>query len=155
MRPFWRIPSASLQQFLVLSFFVAQIYSYAGDNGGLEIKVTVPVDCERKTKVGDHIHVHYKGTLQSDGSEFDSSFGRGEPFAFTIGKGMVIKGWDEGLLDMCIGEGRTLTIPPDLGYGTTGTGPIPPDATLGMYDSVMGRSGLMFRVQFSRPSSSL
>lgn len=52
----------------------------------------------------------YKGTLQSDGSKFDSSYDRGQPFSFVLGKHRVIKGWDQGLLDMCIGEARTLTI---------------------------------------------
>lgn len=155
MRPFWRIPSASPERLVILSIFVAQICCYARDNGDLEIKVTKSVNCDRKTDVGDRIHVHYKGTLQSDGSEFDSSYRRTEPFAFILGRGQVIKGWDEGLLDMCIGEARTLTIPPELGYGSRGRGPIPPNSTLGMYGSVMGRSQLMFEVQFSRPSLSL
>lgn len=61
---------------------------------------------------------------------FDESYKRGKPFAFTLGAGQVIAGWDEGLLDMCIGEGRKLIIPPELGYGKSGNGPIPPSATL-------------------------
>jgi FKBP-type peptidyl-prolyl cis-trans isomerase len=76
----------------------------------------------------------YKGTLQSDGSKFDSSYDRGKPFRFTIGKGQVIKGWDQGLLDMCIGEGRKLIIPPNLAYGNRPMGnTIPAGSTLSMF----------------------
>lgn len=74
--------------------------------------------------------MHYTGTLE-DGTKFDSSVDRGEPFAFQLGVGQVIKGWDEGLLDMCPGDKRKLTIPSDKAYGKAGAGDvIPPDATL-------------------------
>lgn len=73
----------------------------------------------------------YTGTLASDGSKFDSSHDREKPFDFIIGTGQVIKGWDQGLLDMCIGEKRKLKIPPSLGYGDRGAGgKIPGGATL-------------------------
>ena len=98
----------------------------------LGIEVTQAKDCTRKTQDGDKITVNYKGTLESDGSQFDSSYDRGTPFKFTLGKGQVISGWDQGLLDMCIGEGRKLTIPLSMGYGSGGTGPIPGGATLSM-----------------------
>lgn len=72
----------------------------------LKIDVTLPVECDRKTVKGDVIEVHYKGTLASNGNKFDASYDRGTPFSFHLGAGRVIKGWDEGLLDMCIGEKR-------------------------------------------------
>lgn len=94
---------------------------------------TITNECDRKTQRGDSISVHYRGTLASDGSEFDASYNRGQPLDFTVGKGQVIKGWDEGLLDMCIGDKRTLTIPPEFGYGERAMGPIPAGSTLGEF----------------------
>ncbi|EAT89401.2 hypothetical protein SNOG_02670 [Parastagonospora nodorum SN15] len=86
----------------------------------LGIETTRPATCTRKSRNGDKLSMNYRGTLQSDGSQFDSSFDRGVPFTFKLGAGQVIKGWDQGLLDMCPGEARTLTIPPGLGYGKFG-----------------------------------
>jgi len=82
-------------------------------------------------KAGDNVSVLYAGKLQ-DGTEFDSSAKHGnEPIDFVLGKGMVIKGWDEGLEGMQVGEKRVLVIPPSLGYGEQGAGGvIPPNATL-------------------------
>ena len=76
------------------------------------------------------VSVHYQGRLE-DGTVFDDSHKRGEPITFTLGKGQVIKGWDQGIEGMAVGEKRTLTIPPELGYGEQGAGDvIPPNATL-------------------------
>jgi hypothetical protein len=83
-----------------------------------------------EAKKGDQVSVHYTGTL-TDGTKFDSSLDRNQPFDFTLGAGMVIKGWDEGVAGMRKGGKRRLTIPSALGYGKTGSPPsIPPDATL-------------------------
>ncbi|CAG0884140.1 unnamed protein product [Darwinula stevensoni] len=98
-----------------------------------ELKIEVvfkPEECERKTVEKDMLTMHYTGTLE-DGKEFDSSYKRNQPFSFQIGVGHVIKGWEQGLLDMCIGEKRKLIIPPHLGYGEAGAGDvIPAGATL-------------------------
>ncbi len=83
---------------------------------------------------GTHISVHYTGWLFNDGKQgpkFDSSKDRGEPFAFPLGAGHVIRGWDEGFAGMKVGGVRKLTIPPEMGYGARGAGGvIPPNATL-------------------------
>lgn len=78
---------------------------------------------------GKMVTVHYTGWL-TNGTKFDSSVDRGTPFVFPLGKGSVIKGWDQGVKGMKVGGKRKLTIPPSLGYGEGGVGPIPPNATL-------------------------
>jgi FKBP-type peptidyl-prolyl cis-trans isomerase len=81
-------------------------------------------------KSGDTVDVHYTGWL-TDGTKFDSSLDRGQPFSFRLGAGKVIKGWDEGVAGMQPGGKRKLTIPPALGYGQRGAGGvIPPNAEL-------------------------
>ncbi|WYZ43881.1 hypothetical protein EsH8_VII_000317 [Colletotrichum jinshuiense] len=108
----------------------------------VNIEVTQAVECDRKSKNGDKLTMHYRGTLQADGKQFDASYDRGTPFSFKIGSGQVIKGWEQGLLDMCIGEKRTLTIPPELGYGSRGMGPIPGGSTLVFETELVGIDGV-------------
>ena len=90
-----------------------------------------------EAKRGDKVTVHYTGWLYNNGQKgkkFDSSVDRGEPFAFNLGAGQVISGWDQGVAGMKVGGKRTLIIPPALGYGARGAGGvIPPNATL-MFD---------------------
>ena len=79
---------------------------------------------------GQTVSVHYTGRL-TDGTKFDSSLDRGQPFSFTLGRGQVIQGWDLGVAGMKVGGQRELTIPPEEGYGDRGAGGvIPPNATL-------------------------
>lgn len=81
-------------------------------------------------KRGDTVTVHYTGWL-TDGTKFDSSVDRDQPFLFVLGAGQVIQGWDEGVAGMRVGDKTRLTIPPDLAYGKQGyPGAIPPNATL-------------------------
>ena len=100
------------------------------DSGLLVEHISKPDSCDRVARNGDMLEMHYTGTLE-DGKKFDSSYDRSEPFKFQIGVGQVIKGWEEGVLGMCIGEKRRLTVPPALGYGDQGAGDIiPGGATL-------------------------
>jgi FKBP-type peptidyl-prolyl cis-trans isomerase len=90
----------------------------------------VAVGSGAEALAGSTVKVHYTGTLKN-GTKFDSSRDRNEPFEFTLGKGMVIQGWDKGVVGMKVGGKRKLTIPSELGYGDKGSPPkIPPKATL-------------------------
>jgi len=103
-----------------------------GDGGILkEILIPAPADARGPPPVGSKVKAHYTGTLVSDGSKFDSSVDRGDPFEFTIGQGQVIKGWDDGFASMKVGEKAKLTIRSDYGYGDSGSPPkIPAKASL-------------------------
>merc|ERR1711981_1386870 len=100
-------------------------------DSGLKVEyVSKPDTCDKVARNGDMLSMHYTGTLE-DGKKFDSSYDRSEPFKFQIGVGQVIKGWEEGVLGMCVGEKRKLIVPPALGYGDQGAGDIiPGGATL-------------------------
>lgn len=101
------------------------------------IKVDQKVGTGKEAVSGKMVSVHYTGWLfdttapKNRGTKFDSSVDRGEPFTFRLGGGQVIRGWDEGVAGMKVGGKRTLTIPPEMGYGANGAGGvIPPNATL-------------------------
>ena len=95
---------------------------------GLKMKVNVEGTGTKPTS-GQTVVAHYRGTLE-DGTKFDSSFDRNQPFEFPVGTGRVIKGWDEAFMNMNVGTHATLTIPPELGYGSRNMGTIPPNSTL-------------------------
>ena len=99
-------------------------------DGGCVKKVLVKGTGTDRPETGSEVTVHYTGTLL-DGTKFDSSVDRGDPFKFKLGVGQVIKGWDEGVASMLKGEKAILTCKPDYAYGARGSPPtIPPDATL-------------------------
>ena len=124
---------------LVLLALVAAACSQTPPAAGGSSEVTTPsglkytdlvVGSGAQPQTGQTAVVHYTGWLL-DGKKFDSSKDRGQPFSFPVGRGRVIKGWDEGVATMKVGGTRRLTVPPDLGYGAQGAGGvIPPNATL-------------------------
>jgi len=122
--------------FRTVALFALAAVAFAADDVDIKV-ISKPDECTKLTKAGDQLGMHYTGTIAKSsekgtpGKQFDSSVGRGKPFDFTLGQGQVIKGWDQGLLGMCVGEKRELTIPPSLGYGDAGAGgDIPAGATL-------------------------
>ncbi|KAI3667906.1 hypothetical protein L6452_42976 [Arctium lappa] len=116
---------------LILLIAATLVSAKSGDVTELQIGVKhKPTSCAVQAHKGDKIKVHYRGKLTDD-TVFDSSFERGTPFEFELGSGQVIKGWDQGLLGMCVGEERKLKIPAKMGYGDRGSPPtIPGGATL-------------------------
>lgn len=124
----------NLKRTLITSLFVALVCKRGTSSstvrqGHVDVKITLQTECGRKTRIGDTISVHYNGTLE-DGTLFDSSHNHDHPIAFALGLGEVIRGWDQGLLDMCVGDERTLTIPSSLAYGNRVVGAIPAGSTL-------------------------
>jgi len=102
---------------------------------GLKIEhVSRPDACEKTAESGNQLSMHYTGTLLSDGTKFDSSVDRNEAFKFQLGVGQVIKGWDEGIVGMCVGEKRKLTVPPELAYGDQGAGDVIPGGATLVFD---------------------
>ena len=107
---------------------------------GVEIKTTKPGDNASFPQLGQTVKVHYTGRL-TDGTVFDSSRTRGAPFEFKIGLGQVIRGWDEGVAQMSLGQQATLICSPDFAYGSRGyPGVIPPMATLEFDVELLGIS---------------
>lgn len=125
-----------MKVFVVLSVLAVSVS--CGDvettPSGLKVEyLTKPDSCEKQAKNGDMLEMHYTGTLE-DGKKFDSSRDRAEPFKFQIGVGQVIKGWEEGVQGMCVGETRKLMVPPELGYGDQGAGDIIPGGATLIFD---------------------
>ena len=130
--------SSNFKRCVLLALFATFLLPLAGlaaeepmvkTSSGLQYADLV-VGSGREAHAGETATVHYTGTLV-DGTKFDSSKDRNQPFPFRLGAGRVIKGWDEGVEGMKIGGIRKLVIPPQLGYGARGAGArIPPNATL-------------------------
>lgn len=119
--------------------FIKEMAELITTNSGLQYN-DIQIGSGESASSGKTASVHYTGWLL-DGTKFDSSVDRGQPLEFTIGKGMVIAGWDEGVASMNVGGKRELIIPPDLAYGSRGAGGvIPPDATLRFEVELLGLS---------------
>ena len=114
-----------------LAFVACGGNNVTGDSGTVGV-VDLVVGTGATAAIGDTVTVNYVGTL-TNGTKFDSSYDRNQPFTFLLGAGQVIAGWDQGVPGMKVGGKRRLTIPPSLAYGSQGRGVIPPNTTL-MFD---------------------
>ena len=112
----------------LVSLFTSNTIEMISQNQHVLIKDTV-LGSGDTAEIGNRVTVHYTGHFV-DGKVFDSSISRNEPFQFVLGKGQVIKGWDEGISGMKVGGKRNISIPPELGYGPNDYGPIPGNSTL-------------------------
>jgi FK506-binding protein 14 len=121
-------------RFLAALCLAAAIFAQQDGFTLIEV-ISKPDPCERLSKAGDQMVMHYTGWLEKDGTKFDSSYDRPNPFTFVLGQGQVIKGWDQGLIGMCKGEKRKLTVPPEMGYGDRGAGNIIPGGATLVFDT--------------------
>ncbi|KAG7240508.1 hypothetical protein INR49_026792 [Caranx melampygus] len=130
----WKLVSCTLCLFVCSQLSPWSVWATADDLDE-EVKIEVlfkPEQCDPKSKKGDLINVHYDGFLAKDGSQFycSRSDRTGHPQWFVLGVGQVIKGLDIGIMDMCPGEKRKITVPPALAFGEKGKHPVPPNATV-------------------------
>ncbi|XP_028250024.1 peptidyl-prolyl cis-trans isomerase FKBP7 [Parambassis ranga] len=130
----WKSVICTLSLFVSSQLSLWAVRVSADDLDG-EVQTEVlfkPEPCSPKSKKGDLINAHYDGYLDKDGSQFycSRSDKDGHPQWFVLGVGQVIKGLDVGMIDMCPGEKRKITIPSDLAFGDKGKGPVPPNATV-------------------------
>lgn len=140
--------TASAKTRWILAFVVVVVGSLAVDGSEVtQLQIGVkfkPESCELKAHKGDLVSVHYRGLL-SDGTEFENSYDREQPLDFKLGQGTVIKGWDQGILGMCVGEKRKLKIPAKLAYGDQSIPPSIPAGAALIFDTelvaVNGRTG--------------
>merc|ERR1712088_1140089 len=124
----------TMKVFLLASMATLALAEPEARPSGLKVEcLSKPDSCDKVARNGDMLEMHYTGTLE-DGKKFDSSYDRSEPFKFQIGVGQVIKGWEEGVLGMCVGEKRRLIVPPALGYGDQGAGDIIPGGATLFFD---------------------
>lgn len=119
---------------ITLSLSSCKIFNKTGGDNYIKTKSGLKYQITHKgtgslAKKGDIVQVHYKGMF-TDEKVFDSSYDRGKPIEFELGAGRVIKGWDEGIALLHVGDKASFIIPPQLGYGNRQTGPIPPDSWL-------------------------
>ncbi|XP_040004372.1 peptidyl-prolyl cis-trans isomerase FKBP7 [Xiphias gladius] len=130
----WRLVSCTLCFFVFSQPTLRSVWATEHELGG-EVKIEVlfkPEQCTQKSKKGDLMNVHYDGFLAKDGSQFycSRSDKDGHPQWFVLGVGQVIKGLDIGMMDMCTGEKRKITVPSALAFGEKGKDPVPPNATV-------------------------
>jgi len=121
----------------------------------LKIDVLKRLECTERTVEGSTIRVHYDGSLYATGKRFETSHGNKPWGPFTLGAKMAIQGYEQGLLDMCVGEKRLLTVPPELAYGEHGSGPIPPNAALKFEVDLVSLEGDDLRVTRLPPNCQL
>ncbi|XP_041857386.1 peptidyl-prolyl cis-trans isomerase FKBP7 [Melanotaenia boesemani] len=129
----WKLLSCTLCFFMSSQLSFWSVWAAAAELDDVKVEVVFkPEECTQRSKRGDLINAHYDGYLAKDGSQFYCSRTdkAGHPQWFVLGVGQVIKGLDLGMVDMCVGEKRKVTIPSALAFGEKGKGPVPPNATV-------------------------